>query len=237
MTSKGIKTVAYIRVSTDKQADLGMSLEAQQKKVRAYADLYELDLVDIIVESKSAKSLRRPGLQQALGLLRDGTAGALLVTKLDRLTRSVCDLGFLVKHYFAEKHDLMSVAENIDTCTPAGRLVLNVLASVSQWEREAIGERTKEAMQLKKSKGEFTGGKIPYGYRLASDGVHLVELPREQVTVGLVRELLGKGYSKRRVARELTSRGIQSRRGSKWNHSQIARMAIDVVVPGVSLAA
>src|SRR6267142_2448116 len=96
------RTIAYLRVSTDKQADRGVSLDAQRAKLKAYAELYELDLVDVVVDAgQSAKSLDRPGLQRALGMLKAGEAEALLVVKLDRLTRSVVDLGRVVERYFA----------------------------------------------------------------------------------------------------------------------------------------
>jgi len=110
------RTIAYLRVSTDKQADRGVSLDAQRAKLKAYAELYELDLVEIIVDAgQSAKSLDRPGLQRALAMLKAGEAEALLVVKLDRLTRSVVDLGTLVERYFAPgKAALLSVGEQID---------------------------------------------------------------------------------------------------------------------------
>jgi DNA invertase Pin-like site-specific DNA recombinase len=157
------RTIAYLRVSTDKQADRGVSLDAQRAKLKTYAELYELDLVEVIVDAgQSAKSLDRPGLQRALAMLKAGEAEALLVVKLDRLTRSVVDLGTMVERYFAPgKAALLSVGEQIDTRSAAGRLVLNVLASVSQWEREAIGERTATAMQHKAKQGEYTGGWAP----------------------------------------------------------------------------
>jgi DNA invertase Pin-like site-specific DNA recombinase len=85
--------------------------------------------------------------------------GAPLVVKLQRLTRSVRDLGHLVEKYFAPgKAALLSVSEQIDTRSAGGRPVLNVLASVGQWEREAIGERTATAMQHKAAQSEYTGG-------------------------------------------------------------------------------
>src|SRR5579872_239746 len=173
------RTIAYLRVSTDKQADRGVSLDAQRAKVAAYAELYDLDLVDVIVDAgASAKTLDRPGLTRALAMLKKGAADALLVVKLDRLTRSVRDLGELVERHFAPgKAALLSVGEQIDTRSAAGRLVLNVLASVSQWEREAIGERTSTAMQHKIASREYTGGAAPYGFRLAADGEHIEELP------------------------------------------------------------
>ena len=133
-----VRTVAYVRVSTDKQVEHGLSLDAQQAKLTTYATLYDLDLVAIEVDAGvSAKTLQRPALQRALGTLKAGQAEALLVVKLDRLTRSVRDLGVLVETYFlAGKWSLMSVSEQIDTRTAAGRMVLNILAAVSQWERE-----------------------------------------------------------------------------------------------------
>src|SRR5271155_4647643 len=126
------RTIAYLRVSTDKQADRGISLDAQRAKAHAYAQLYDLDLVEVIVDAgASAKTLDRPGLQRALAMLRDGNADAILVAKLDRLTRSVVHLGELVEDYFAAgKWALLSVGEQIDTRSAAGRLVLNILASV-----------------------------------------------------------------------------------------------------------
>lgn len=127
------RTIAYLRVSTEKQADRGVSLDAQRAKVKAYAELFDLELTETIVDAgESAKHLDRPGLQRALAMLKAGEADALLVVKLDRLTRSVRDLGHLVEKYFAPgKAALLSVGEQIDTRSAAGRLVLNVLASVS----------------------------------------------------------------------------------------------------------
>ena len=118
------RTVAYLRVSTEKQADHGVSLEAQRAKVAAYAQLYDLELVDIVVDAgASAKTLEREGLQRALAMLRAGRADALLVVKLDRLTRSVRDLGDMVEEYFASgRWALLSVGEQVDTRTAAGRL-------------------------------------------------------------------------------------------------------------------
>src|SRR2546428_9174307 len=147
------RTVVYCRVSTDKQADRGVSLDAEQTKAKAYAELYDLDVVEMVIDAgASAKTLDRPGLKRALDLLKAGKADALLVVKLDRLTRSVADLGKLVERYFAPgKAALLSVGEQIDTRSAAGRLVLNVLASVSPWDREAFREPHSAASQVKRS--------------------------------------------------------------------------------------
>ncbi len=219
-------TIAYLRVSTDKQADRGVSLDAQRAKVHAYAGLYELELVEVITDAgHSAKSLERPGLQRALSMLKRGDAEALLVVKLDRLTRSVRDLGHLVETYFAPgRAALLSVGEQIDTRSAAGRLVLNVLASVSQWEREAVGERTSAALQHKASQGQYTGGKPPFGFRVASDGERLEPEPAEQAILSEARALRRAGLSLESVARRLDANGFRSRAGRPFAAVQIARM-------------
>jgi DNA invertase Pin-like site-specific DNA recombinase len=219
------RTVAYVRVSTDKQADQGVSLEAQQAKIRAYAELYGLELVEVIVDAGiSAKTLERTGQSKALGMLKSGGAAALLVVKLDRLTRSVRDLGELVETYFADPEGpaLLSVSEQIDTRTAAGRLVLNVLGAVSQWEREAIGERTSAAMQHMASRGAYTGGKAPFGYRLAGD--RLTEEADEQAAIREARTLRSAGLSLRQVAAKLYELGFRSRTGGVFAAVQVLRM-------------
>ena len=222
------RTVAYLRVSTDKQADHGVSLEAQRGKVEAYASLYDLELVEVIVDAgESAKTLNRPGLQRALAMVEAGEVSAVLVVKLDRLTRSVADLGTLVDRYFskADGPALMSVSEQIDTRTAAGRLVLNVLGAVSQWEREAIGERTSAAMQHKAARGEYTGGRVPYGFRVSADGVNLEEDPAEQRVIAVARELREAGLSLRKVSAELAERGFYARSGKAFGPKQVRAMA------------
>lgn len=223
MTNGRTKVVGYIRVSTDKQADDGISLDAQRAKLTAYAVAMDLDLVAIVEDAGiSAKSLDRSGLRSALGMLTAGKADALLVTKLDRLTRSVRDLGELVEKYFATKYSLLSLSDSIDTRTAAGRLVLNVLTSVAQWEREATGERTRDAMAHKKAKGEFTGGQAPYGF--SNENGVLVRNEAEQGVLAVVAELKQAGLSLRGIAAELNRAGIVSRSGKAFGVTQIARM-------------
>jgi site-specific DNA recombinase len=216
------RAIGYIRVSTDKQADQGVSLDAQRAKIEAYAMLYDLEMVDYVIETGSAKNTDREGLQDALQALIRGEAEAFVVVKLDRLTRSVGDLGRLVEAHF-QKHALLSVGEQIDTRSAAGRLVLNVLASVSQWEREAIGERTSAAMQHMKAKGLYTGGKPPYGFDLVNG--ELLENTGEQAVLDLVRKYRAKGLSLRKIAEVLADKGFKSRSGTTLHFQAIGRMA------------
>lgn len=220
-----MKVVAYVRVSTDQQADRGVSLAAQRAKVEAYASLYDLEIVAVVEDAgASAKTLDRPGLARALAMLDSGEAAGLVVAKLDRLTRSVRDLDSLISTWFGRANGpaLLSVGEQIDTRSAAGRLVLNILASVSQWEREAISERTTTALAHKRARGERTG-EVPFGFSVADDGVMLVENDVEQAAIALVNELREAGLSIRSIAAELNTRGVAAR-GGRWHPTTVARL-------------
>lgn len=221
------KVIGYIRVSTDKQAEHGVSLEAQQAKLTQYAALYDLELIDIIVEDGgvSAKTLDRPGLQRALGMLRKGQANALLVAKLDRLTRSVRDIGTLVEGDLVKgKWSLLSVAEQVDTRSAGGRMVLNVLMTIAQWERETIGERTAEALAYKRNQGQRTSLHAPYGSRIAEDGKTLVVDQNEQALLGSIREARSQGLSQRAIVVDLERQGFTTRKGTALSLMQIQRI-------------
>jgi site-specific DNA recombinase len=219
-----MRVIAYCRVSTADQSDNGVSLDAQQAKTNGYASLYELEVVETIIDASSGKTLAREGLQRALALLRANKADGLLIVKLDRLTRSVADWQVLIDEYFGEKagKQLFSVADCIDTPSSGGRLVLNVLLCIAQWEREAIGERTREALQHKIRNNERVG-KVKYGFDLADDGVNLTPNPIEQTAVALMHELRAAGQTLRQIASELTARGISTKEGrSRWSHSAVS---------------
>ena len=145
------------------------------------------------------------------------------MVKLDRLTRSVADLGRLIDTYFAPgKAALLSVSEQIDTRSAAGRLVLNILASVSQWERETISERTRDAMRYKQAQGEYVGGHAPYGYRLVNG--ELVMDEAEQNVIRQAKKLRASGLSLLAVAKRLDERGIRARNGKPFVAVQVQRM-------------
>src|SRR5689334_13584445 len=146
------KAIGYVRVSIDKQAEKGVSLEAQAEKLRAMAVVHGAELIDVIVDAgESAKSIDRPGMQRLLHLVDTGKVQTVIIAKLDRLTRSVKDLAELLERFQHKGVSLVSVAESLDTGSAAGRLVLNIMTAVSQWEREAIGERKTAALRYKRA--------------------------------------------------------------------------------------
>ncbi len=122
------KAIGYTRVSTRDQADSGASLASQRTKIEAYAVLHELELVDVIEDAgHSAKSLDRPGMTKLLALIRGRKVGVVVIAKLDRITRSVRDLGDLVELFQRSGVEFASVADHIDTSTASGRIVMNVM--------------------------------------------------------------------------------------------------------------
>lgn len=215
------KVVGYVRVSTEQQADGGVSLDAQRAKLTAYAVALDLDLVAIVEDAGvSAKSLNRPGLIRVLAMLDANEAEGVLVAKLDRLTRSVRDLGDLVERYFASRCSLLSVSDSIDTRTAAGRLVLNVLTSVAQWEREATGERTRDALAHLKREGVRLG-RPGLGWARSdetdADGRRVVsEVTDEGETVERIVALRAEGASLRAIVAMLDAEGRKTKRGGQW---------------------
>lgn len=218
VTQMTIPAIGYVRVSTEEQAKEGISIDAQSEKLRQYADLHDINLVDIIVDAgASAKSLKRPGLDNALAMLQSGEADALLIYKLDRLTRSVVDLGRLIDEYF-KRYELLSVMDDLNTSSANGRLVLNVLTSIAQWERETICERTADSLQYMKEQRRVYNH-LPLGYR--DNGGMLQPIDDEQITVAEIFDMKSKGMSMHKIANSLNERGIVGKRGGAFYASTI----------------
>jgi site-specific DNA recombinase len=222
--SRPVKVIAYARVSTQEQAREGVSLEVQAEKLNAYAALYSLQIVELITDAgESAKSLKRPGLQLALGMLKRKEADGLLVYRLDRLSRSLRDWSTLIDSYFGEKagKQLFSVTDSVNTKTAAGRMVLNLLMTILQWEREAIGERTQDGMDCKRSKGQRISRHLPFGYRLGSDGIALIKDDAEQAVLAEIVQLRQAGHTLRRIAEMLNGRNVPAKNGKQWAHTSV----------------
>jgi len=210
------KAIAYVRVSTEEQANEGESLRAQKERLQAYCLAKDWQLVDVVEDAgKSGKDLKRPGI---LSILRDcqnkvKTFDTILITRLDRLTRSVRDLAELSDYFKERQINLASISENVDTGTPTGELFYNIIASLSQWERKKIGERTREVLAYKKSNGERTGT-IPYGFQMSGRS-RLEAMPAEQAILERIRELKSLiGYHK--IAKLLNAERVPAKNGGKW---------------------
>ena len=169
---------------------------------------------------ESAKSLDRPGMERLLVDARK--VDTVIIAKLDRLTRSVKDLALLLEHFTRRDVALVSVAESLDTNTAAGRLVLNIMVSVSQWEREAIGERTRDAMAHMRTVRQAYSP-TPYGFERNGDA--LAEAGDELGTVRQIRAWHSAGWTLRKIAGELNRLGVTTKNGgAAWYASTVRRI-------------
>jgi len=219
-----VQAIGYVRVSTDRQAEQGVSLEAQEAKIRAMATVQGVDLAEVIIDGgESAKNPKRPGLERLLAMVNAGKVQAVIIAKLDRLTRSVKDLASRLELFEKKKVALVAVAESLDTGSAAGRLVITIMAAVSQWEREAIGERSRDALRHKRAQGERTGN-VPSGFRVAADGRHIEPDSAEQAAVLAITELRAQGHSLRGIASTLNGQGHRTRRGTAWRLESVNRV-------------
>lgn len=185
-----MRYVVYCRVSTERQADEGVSLAVQEEALRSWCALYGHTVADVVVENGSGSNLNRPGLQRALGMLSAGQADGLVVHRLDRLTRSMGDLHALYSGVFKE-HALASMTEHLDTSTASGRMMLNLLGTFAQFQRESMLERVGEAFAHARREGRVTSRDAPFGWSAGPDGV-LVPNEREQAALDFVDKRIGK---------------------------------------------
>jgi DNA invertase Pin-like site-specific DNA recombinase len=209
-----MKAVAYTRVSTFAQAEDGVSLDAQAAKIRAWAELNGYEFGGLFSDAGlSGAKANRPGLAAALDAV--GKGDALVVYSLSRLARNTSHTLEIASELDKRGADLVSLSEKIDTTTAAGKMVFRMLAVLSEFERDQLAERTKMAMSHMKAQGQRVGS-IPYGKRLADDGVTLTDDDTEQETISLVRSLRHNGYTLTAIASELKARGFQPK-GKAWH--------------------
>jgi site-specific DNA recombinase len=215
-----LKVAAYIRVSTDEQAEEGYSIPAQRNRLEAYALSQGWEIVQWYVdEGESAKDLNRTELKRMLKALEQNVFECVLVYRLDRLTRSVLDLYNLLNTF--EKHDVKfkSATEVYDTTTAIGRLFLTLVAALAQWERENLGERVRMGMQQKAKEGKWTVSLPPLGYK--SNDSMLEIHPQESLVIKEIYSLYLSGIGMWKIARELNARKIYPRSGVPWSYSSI----------------
>lgn len=213
-----MKAIGYIRVSTQGQADEGVSLAAQRAKIEAWclANDYELMAIHEDAGISGTKS-DREGL---LAALNGSTKGmALVVYSLSRLTRSTKDMLHLSEQLEKRDIDMVSLTEKIDTTTAAGKMVFRMLAVLNEFERDQISERTKAALAYKKSAGEKYAP-VPFGYRELEG--RLIEVEKESAIVAEILELREQGHTLAGIAGQLNTRGIEGKRGGKWYASTVS---------------
>jgi site-specific DNA recombinase len=213
------RMVGYVRVSTDEQASSGLGLEAQMHKIHLYCELHGYEIVEIVSDRGfSGKNLDRPGMKRVLEMMAKKEVDGVVIARLDRITRSVRDMDYLVRDVFSEKNGriLCSATDSFDTSSASGRLIIGVLTQVAQWEREIIVERTVDALKQKKARGERTGN-IPYGKKLDDDGKTLVDHIGERLRIRQMAAMRADGMTYRAIADKFNEIGIRTKNSGRVN--------------------
>ncbi len=197
-----MRVLGYVRVSTDEQSSSGAGLEAQRRAIVAECKRRGWHLFEVIEDAGfSAKDLKRPGVQEALRALESGGAGALVVAKLDRLSRSMIDFTALMGKAQKQGWALIALDCAIDTTTPAGEAMANVLATFAQFERRLISQRTRDALAVKKASGVKLGRPTTIPAR----------------TVNRIRREREKGRTLQQIADKLNRDGTPTAQGGqRW---------------------
>ncbi|PLS17620.1 resolvase [Bacillus sp. M6-12] len=222
----------YCRVSTDEQAREGVSLDEQQERLKAYCRAmgwteYPIVFVD---DGYSAKDLERPQLKRLLEDIDAGKISKILVTKLDRLSRRLLHLLELIESFHQKNVSFISISEAFDTNTPAGRLTLQVLGAVAEFERERIRERVFENMFHAASHGKWLT-QSPYGYRLENKELVIHE-PEAKVVRRVYDWYLNEGIGYYSIAKQLNEENVPSRQKKEWSIRSIKLMLTNPVYKG-----
>jgi site-specific DNA recombinase len=217
-TNTGKKVVGYVRVSTVGQAVEGVSLQAQQARVEAYAQAEALPVALFADEGVSGSVDSRQGLAAALASLNSGDV--LVVYSLSRLARSTRHTLEIAEQLERRGCDLVSLSEKIDTTSAAGRMVFRMLSVLGEFEREQIVERTKTALAYKRSKGQRMG-RVSFGYRVEEGSKTLIKDEHEQKILVCIDDLRGRGYTYQRIADHLNREGMTKREGTKWKKQNV----------------
>jgi site-specific DNA recombinase len=215
------KAIGYIRVSTQGQADEGVSLSAQRAKIEAWCIANDMELAAVFQDAgiSGGSMAGRDGLHSAMKATTKGMA--LVAYSISRLARSTKDMLAIAETLDRKGADLVSLTEKIDTTTAAGRMVFKMLAVLADFERDQIGERTKMALAHKKANGEVYAP-VPFGYE-AIEG-RLVTVKREAKIVGEILAMREAGASFASIADTLNERGIEGKRGGRWFASTVRYM-------------
>lgn len=200
------QAILYCRVSTEEQGASGLGLEAQRSRLLAECGARGWSHT-VLEDVQSARNLERPALELALERLGRGEATVLMVAKLDRLTRSVVDLGNLMERAKREHWSIVALDLGVDMTTAGGEMVANIVGAIAQWERRTIGERTRDALAIKRSQG------VRLGRPTTIPAAHDV----------LIHKLRMQGLTLRQIC-ERMDEIVKPPHGKRWQTSTVARV-------------
>ena len=246
VTTIPVRCVIYCRKSTAAGLDREFtSLDNQRERGEAYiaSQGWTLEPTRYDDGGFSGGTIERPAFRRLLADVEAGRIDAIVCYRLDRISRSLVD--FVNVHEFFEKHNvaLVSVTESINTSTPHGRMMVNVLLSFAQYERELIGERTRDKIQAARRRGKWTGGMPPLGYDAAPEGGRLEVNQDEAAQVQTIFEMYAESPSLVKVAEELSRRGWRRkswttkegkrREGGPWDRKTLRDLLLNPLYAGM----
>lgn len=204
-----VRSLAYVRVSTADQTN-GLSFEAQANAITLELNRRGWELAEVVTEARSGKDMRnRPELQRALAMLQAGDADALVVSRLDRLARSLIDLLMLMQQAEREGWVLLILSPMVDLSDPFGKCMAQMSGAFAELERALIAQRQRESVAARKAAGTY---KRPRP-RVAPDAEARIE------------HLRSEGMSLRAIARQLELEGFPPPAGRAWYAKTVARIA------------
>lgn len=219
--------VGYVRVSTDMQANDGLSLDAQRAAIQSYCSGLGLHLVRIFQDVESGGKADRKGLAEALAVKAD----VVVVLKFDRLSRSIKHFCELYEQHFSDgSKELVAIREAIRLDSALGRALVSILLVFAQMEREATGERTREAIgHIRRSGYHF--GKVPYGHQAVPAPENpryrvLVDDLAEQQVLAKVKSLIEQGRGLTEIATQLNAENIVPPQGERWTMRLIYNLKV-----------
>lgn len=222
--ASSIRPAAYLRVSTEDQADSGLGLSAQQAKILAMATMRSWPEPQLFIDAGvSGTKASRPQFDLLKNAIREGQVSMLIVASLDRIGRKTKIILDLVELCTAHSCALISIKESFDTSTPTGQFALTLFAGLAQMERDTIALRTIEALDQRGEQYDYKSGMLPFGYaRVLTIGGEEIVIDEDRARV--VRSILDqarRGKSSRQIAKSLNRQGVPARRGGIWHHSAV----------------
>jgi len=228
-------TALYLRVSTEKQANEGNSLDAQREKLTAYCGAMNWNVCpghvyeDAGISGKSADN--RPALQAMLQAAKDKKIQRIVVTKFDRLARNVKDLMDIMDTLNKVGCALVLLDINVDTGTPTGKLIAGIMGQLAEWERSLIGERVMSGKRHQAAQGEYNGSRCPLGYDYAQGAFTINE---QAATVNRIFEMFLSGQSINAIAQAMNAAQTKTAMGGKWYASTVRTILGNGAYAGLS---
>ncbi len=216
MDIKHKRCAVYCRVSSDERLDQSFnSIDAQREAGIAYVASQKAEGWELVPDfyedpGFSGGNMERPGLKRLLKDIQAGKIDIVVVYKIDRLSRSLADFAKMVEVFDNHMVSFSSVTQQINSATSMGRLMLNVLLSFAQFEREVTGERIRDKIAASKRKGMWMGGSVPLGYRVENRALQIE--PQEAELVQRIFEQFITEKSTTKIVKELNEQGIQTKR-------------------------